>query len=540
MSADRNDEQSPKGDDPRKSPTGGARAYLAPSAPWIVDALTPNAAPAMIGHHIGGRLDTGGSRSAPVFNPATGSAIGSVSLADAAVVDRAVAAAKAALPAWSDTPPLKRARVMFRFKQLLDAHFDELAASITREHGKVVADAKGELTRGLEIVEFVCGIPQLLKGQFSDNIGGDIDNWSLRQPVGVCVGITPFNFPAMVPMWMFPVAIACGNTFVLKPSERDPSTALRLAQLLEEAGLPAGVLNVVQGDQEAATALLQHADVAAVSFVGSTSVAEHIYREGTRHGKRVQALGGAKNHMVVMPDADLDQAADALIGAGYGSAGERCMAISVAVAVGPIADELVAKLETRIRQLTVNDGSAPGADMGPLITAAHRDKVTSYIEDGVGAGAKLVVDGRGLRVAGRESGFFLGPSLFDHVQPAMKIYREEIFGPVLSIVRAPNFAAAVDLVNAHEYGNGVACYTSDGGVAREFARTIKAGMVGINVPIPVPLAFHSFGGWKRSLFGDHHIYGEEGVRFYTRYKSVMQRWPSAGAKGPEFTMPTHE
>jgi malonate-semialdehyde dehydrogenase (acetylating)/methylmalonate-semialdehyde dehydrogenase len=523
MSADRND--------PRK--------FLAPSAPWIVEALGQDAAP-VVPHYIDGQPDLAGTRSSPVFNPATGAQIATVRHADASTVARAVAAAKAAFPSWADMPPQKRARVLFKLKQLLDERFDEIAALITREHGKVLADAKGELTRGIEIVEFACGIPQLLKGQHSDNVGGDIDNWSLRQPLGVCAGITPFNFPAMVPMWMFPVAIACGNTFVLKPSERDPSTSLKLAQLFEEAGLPKGVLNVVQGDREAVDALLEHPDVAAVSFVGSTSVAEHIYSAGTRHGKRVQALGGAKNHLVVMPDADLEQAADALVGAGYGSAGERCMAISVAVVVGSVADDLVAKLAARIRGLSVDDGTSPRADMGPLITAQHRDKVVSYIEDGVRAGAKLVVDGRGLRVAGRESGFFLGPSLFDHVEPGMRIYREEIFGPVLSIVRAPDFASAVELVDAHEYGNGVACYTSDGGVAREFARRIKAGMVGINVPIPVPLAFHSFGGWKRSLFGDHHIYGEEGVRFYTRYKSVMQRWPSARGKGPEFTMPTHD
>jgi malonate-semialdehyde dehydrogenase (acetylating) / methylmalonate-semialdehyde dehydrogenase len=516
------------------------RRFLAPSAPWLADALGQNSSVPIIPHYIDGLPDTGGARSHPVFNPATGAEIASARLADEATVARAVAAAKAAFPSWADTAPLKRARVLFKLKQLLDERFDEIASLITREHGKVLADAKGELTRGIEVVEFACGIPQLLKGQHSDNVGGDIDNWSLRQPLGVCAGITPFNFPAMVPMWMFPVAIACGNTFVLKPSERDPSPSLKLAQLLEEAGLPKGVFNVVQGDKEAVDALLKHADVAAVSFVGSTSVAEHIYSEGTRHGKRVQALGGAKNHMVVMPDADLDQAADALIGAGYGSAGERCMAISVAVVVGAVADELVAKLERKIRALNVDDGTAPRADMGPLITAAHREKVLAYIEDGLRAGAKLVVDGRGLSVAGRERGFFVGPSLFDDVKPDMRIYREEIFGPVLSIVRAPDFASAVELVDAHEYGNGVACYTSDGGVAREFARRIKAGMVGINVPIPVPLAFHSFGGWKRSLFGDHHIYGEEGVRFYTRYKSVMQRWPSAEGKGPEFTMPTHD
>ena len=523
MSAERND--------PRK--------FLAPSAPWLAAAMGSDGAPT-IGHHIAGRAEPGGTRSSPVFNPATGATTGQVLLADAATVERAVAAASSALPAWADTPPPKRARVLFRFKELLEAHLDELAALITREHGKVGNDAKGELMRGFDVVAFACGVPQLLKGEHSDNVGGGIDNWSLRQPVGVCVGITPFNFPAMVPLWMFPLAVACGNTFVLKPSERDPSASLKLAQLFESAGLPPGVLNVVQGDKEAVDALLAHPDVAAVSFVGSTAVAAHVYDAGTRHGKRVQALGGAKNHLVVMPDADLDQAADALVGAGYGSAGERCMAVSVAVAVGRIADELAAKLVQRVRALTVNDGSIIGADMGPLVTAAHRDRVTNYIADGVREGAALVVDGRGLRVAGREQGFFLGPSLFDHVRPAMRIYREEIFGPVLSIVRVPDFAAAVELVNGHEYGNGVACYTGDGGIAREFTRRVKAGMVGINVPIPVPMAFHSFGGWKRSLFGDHHMYGEEGVRFYTRYKSVMQRWPNSSAKGPEFTMPTND
>src|SRR5262245_16054531 len=448
MSADRND----------------PRSFLAPSAPWIVEALGQNASLPVVPHYIDGILvtgDTGGTRLQPVFNPATGQQVAMTRLADEATVARAVAAAKAALPGWADTAPLKRARVLFRLKQLLDEHFDELAALITHEHGKVLADAKGELTRGIEIVEFACGIPRLLQGQHSDNVGGDIDNWSLRQPVGVCVGITPFNFPAMVPMWMFPVAIACGNTFVLKPSERDPSASLKLAQLFEEAGLPKGVLNVVQGDKEAVDALLRHPDVAAVSFVGSTSVAEQVFSEGTRHGKRVQALGGAKNHLVVMPDADLDQAADALIGAGYGSAGERCMAISVAVAVGGIGDTLVDKIAARIRKLEVNDGTAPHAEMGPLVTAAHRDKVRGYIDDGVRAGATLVVDGRNLRVPGREQGFFLGPTLFDHVRPDMTIYRDEIFGPVLSVVRAPDLGAAIELVNGHEYGNGVACYTSD-------------------------------------------------------------------------------
>ena len=493
----------------------------------------------VLGHAIAGRVEAGGTRRAAVYNPAMGSAIADVALAGRDEVERAVQAAKTAFAQWSETPALKRARVFFKFKELLERHHGELAAIVTREHGKVLADAHGEIARGIDVVEFACGIPQLLKGQHSDNIGGGIDNWSLRQPLGVCVGVTPFNFPAMVPMWMFPVAIACGNSFVLKPSERDPSASLKLAEILHDAGLPAGVFNVVQGDREAVDALLEHPDVAAVSFVGSTPVAEHIYTHGTRHGKRVQALGGAKNHLIVMPDADLDLAADALVGAGYGSAGERCMAVSVAIVVGAIGDGLVERLAARIARLKVNDGSIAGTDMGPLVTAAHRDKVVRYIEDGVSAGARLIVDGRGMSVAGRESGFFLGPTLFDHVRAEMRIYREEIFGPVLSVVRASDFAQAVELINAHEFGNGVSCYTSDGRIAREFTRRVKAGMVGINVPIPVPMAFHSFGGWKRSLFGDQHIYGEEGVRFYTRYKSVMQRWPETGSKGPEFTMPTH-
>ena len=492
----------------------------------------------VIGHVIGGARETHAARYSPVFNPATGRTIARVALADAAAVERAVAAAKKALPSWSEASALRRARILFEFKRLLDEHHDALAAIVTREHGKVLSDAKGEVQRGIEVVEFVCGIPQLLKGQHSDNIGGGIDNWSMRQPLGVCTGITPFNFPVMVPMWMFPVAIACGNTFVLKPSERAPSASLKLLELLDEAGLPPGVVNIVQGDQEAVEALLAHADVAAVSFVGSTPVAESIYRRGAAYGKRVQALGGAKNHLVVMPDADLDLAVDALVGAGYGSAGERCMAISVAVAVGQSGDALVAKVAERIGKLDVGDGMMPAVEMGPLITAEHRAKVMDYVEDGIRAGAKLVVDGRGLRVPGNEGGFFLGPCLFDEVTPDMRIYREEIFGPVLCVVRVATFAAALELVNAHELGNGVACYTRDGRIAREFSRRAAAGMVGINVPIPVPMAFHSFGGWKRSLFGDHHIYGEEGVRFYTRYKSVMQRWPEPGVQGPEFTMPT--
>lgn len=489
-----------------------------------------------LSHYIGGHAYEGRSgRYTEGFNPATGEVASSIPLASPEDVDAAVAAARAAFPAWSETPVLKRARILFKFKALLDQHQDELAALITAEHGKVLSDAKGEVARGIEVVEFACAAPQLLKGQYTDQIGGGIDNWSMRQPLGVVAGITPFNFPMMVPCWMFPVALACGNTFVLKPSERDPSVSLRLAELLKEAGLPDGVFNVVQGDKQTVDALIAHPDVEALSFVGSTPIAEYIYAEGSRRGKRVQALGGAKNHMVVMPDAQLDQATDALIGAAYGSAGERCMAISVAVAVGDVADKLIERLEPRVRALVIKNGMEPDAEMGPLVTAQHRAKVVGYIEDGVAAGARLVVDGREPRFDGK--GYFLGGTLFDHVTPQMNIYREEIFGPVLCVVRVPDFASAVELINAHEFGNGVACFTSDGGVARAFARQIKVGMVGINVPIPVPMAWHSFGGWKRSLFGDHHAYGEEGVRFYTRYKSVMQRWPDSIAKGAEFTMP---
>jgi len=493
---------------------------------------------AALTHFIGGKRVEGASeRFGDVFNPATGAVASRVALAGASEVDAAVAAAKAAFPEWSETAPIKRARVLFKFKQLLDEHHDELAEIITREHGKVFSDAKGEVMRGIEIVEFACGIPNLLKTDFTDQIGGGIDNWNLRQPLGVVAGITPFNFPMMVPCWMFPIAIATGNTFVLKPSERDPSASIRLAELLAEAGLPEGVFNVVHGDKTAVDALLAHRDVEALSFVGSTPIAEYIYTEGTKRGKRVQALGGAKNHLVVMPDADLDQAVDALIGSAYGSAGERCMAISVAVAVGHVADELIERLTPRVKSLVIKNGMESDAEMGPLVTAAHRAKVEGYIEAGVKAGAKLVVDGRGHQVEGHEKGFFLGGTLFDDVSTDSTIYKEEIFGPVLCVVRVPDFASAVELINEHEFANGVSCFTSDGGVARAFSRQIKVGMVGINVPIPVPMAWHSFGGWKRSLFGDHHAYGEEGIRFYSRYKSVMQRWPDSIAKGAEFTMP---
>lgn len=492
----------------------------------------------IIPHFINGKTvhDTGG-RYADVFNPALGQVCKQVGLAGKARVNDAVAAAHHAFPAWSELPALKRARILFNYKALLDHHKDELAELITCEHGKVFSDAKGEVSRGIEVVEFACGIPHLLKGQYTEQIGGGIDNWSLRQSLGVVAGITPFNFPMMVPCWMFPIAIACGNTFILKPSERDPSVSVRLAELLTEAGLPDGVFNVVHGDKDAVDALIEHPDIQALSFVGSTPIAEYIYAQGAAHGKRVQALGGAKNHLVVMPDANIDQVTDALMGAAYGSAGERCMAISVAVIVGHAGDILIEKLTPLIKQLKIKNGMESDAEMGPLITRQHREKVIGYIEKGVAEGARLVVDGRDHRMTTDEPGFFLGGSLFDNVSPDMTIYKEEIFGPVLCIVHVPDLASAVDLINRNEFGNGVTCYTSDGGVAREFARQIKAGMVGINVPIPVPMAWHSFGGWKKSLFGDQHAYGEEGVRFYTRYKSIMQRWPASIAKGAEFTMP---
>ncbi|GID09034.1 CoA-acylating methylmalonate-semialdehyde dehydrogenase [Pseudomonas sp. 008] len=493
----------------------------------------------VIGHYIDGQLqDSGSERFSNVFNPATGSVQARVGLASQKTVDEAVASAMKAFPAWSEQSSLRRSRVMFKFKELLDRHHNELAEIISREHGKVFSDAKGEVTRGIEIVEYACGAPNLLKTDFSDNIGGGIDNWNLRQPLGVCAGVTPFNFPVMVPLWMIPLALVTGNCFILKPSERDPSASLLMARLLTEAGLPDGVFNVVQGDKAAVDALLQHPDIEAISFVGSTPIAEYIHQQATSRGKRVQALGGAKNHMIVMPDADLDQAADALIGAAYGSAGERCMAISIAVAVGDVGDQLIAKLLPRIDQLKVGNGMQGDSDMGPLVTAEHKAKVEGFIGEGVAQGAQLIVDGRNFKVPGAENGFFVGATLFDKVTTEMSIYQQEIFGPVLGIVRVPDFASAVALINAHEFGNGVSCFTSDGGIARSFARSIKVGMVGINVPIPVPMAWHSFGGWKRSLFGDHHAYGEEGIRFYSRYKSVMQRWPDSIAKGPEFSMPT--
>jgi malonate-semialdehyde dehydrogenase (acetylating)/methylmalonate-semialdehyde dehydrogenase len=487
---------------------------------------------------VGGRrVPARGGRMQDVFDPAMGAVTGRVGLSTAADVADAVAAATAAFPAWAEVPPIRRARLMNRFLALMNRHKEDLARAITAEHGKVITDARGEVERGIDIVEFACGIPQLLKGDYTDQVSTGIDNWTFRQPLGVVAGVTPFNFPVMVPAWMYPVAIACGNTFVLKPSPIDPTPSVMVADLMAEAGFPDGVFNVVQGDKEAVDALLVHPDVAALSFVGSTPIARAIYETGARHGKRVQALGGAKNHLVVMPDADLDKAVDALVGAAYGSAGERCMAVSVAVLVGDVADAVVARLATRARALVVTTGTDERAEMGPIVTASARERISGYVGVGASEGARVVVDGRGLTVQGHAHGFFLGPTLLDHVRPDMTVYREEIFGPVLSCVRVATFADALALVNGHTYGNGVACFTRDGGTARAFARGVEVGMVGINVPIPVPMAWHGFGGWKGSLFGDMHAYGEEGVRFYTRQKSVMQRWPDGASGGAEFAMP---
>ncbi len=490
-------------------------------------------------HYVHGKAVPGKSgRFSDVFNPATGELTAKLPLASAAEVDAAVQSAKTAFPGWAKTTPLGRARVMFKYKELLEKNRDKLARLIGSEHGKVLADAVGEVTRGIEVVEFVCGIPHLLKGEYTENVGTNVDSFSMRQPLGVCAGITPFNFPAMVPMWMYPVAIACGNTFVLKPSERDPSAPLLVAELFREAGGPEGVLNVINGDKEAVDALLTHPDVDAVSFVGSTPIAEYVFHTGTAHNKRVQALGGAKNHMVVLPDADMDQATDALMGAAYGSAGERCMAISVAVAVGKAGDALMEKLAPRVRSLKIGPYTDPEAEMGPLVTRQAYERVKGYVDTGVKEGAKLVVDGRGLKLQGYENGYFLGGCLFDDVTPEMKIYKDEIFGPVLSVVRSKTYEDALDLVNSHEFGNGTAIFTRDGDAARDFATRARIGMVGVNVPIPVPMAFHSFGGWKRSLFGDHYMHGAEGVRFYTRLKTITSRWPTGIRSGAEFIMPT--
>ncbi|WAL68119.1 CoA-acylating methylmalonate-semialdehyde dehydrogenase [Amycolatopsis cynarae] len=493
----------------------------------------------LVPHWIDGARTPGGSeRRGPVFQPATGEVAREVALAGPSDVDAAVASAAKASHDWAETSLSARTRILFRFRELVDAHRGELARLITAEHGKVLSDADGEVQRGLEVVEFATGIAHLLKGEHSDGISRGVDAHSLRQPLGVVAGITPFNFPVMVPMWMFPVAIACGNTFVLKPSDRDPSASVRLAELFTEAGLPPGVLNVLQGDAEAVDALLNHPGIAAVSFVGSTPIAKHVYATAAAAGKRVQALGGAKNHMVVLPDADIDAAADAAVSAGYGSAGERCMAISVVVAVGDRGDELVEAIAARTRALKTGPGSDESSQMGPVVTAAARDRIVSLVDAGEAAGARPVVDGRGQAPAGHESGFWVGPTLLDHVTPAMPVYTEEIFGPVLSVVRADSFEAALELVNANPYGNGAALFTTDGLAAREFERRVTAGMVGINVPIPVPMAYYSFGGWKDSLFGDTHVHGAEGVRFYTRAKAVTTRWPRQ-AHGIDLGFPTH-
>lgn len=493
----------------------------------------------LVEHFINGKKTSSTGRSLDIFNPANGEVIGEVYLADKKIIDEAIIAAVNAFPKWADTSPLRRARILFKFKALLEDHMDELAKLITQEHGKTFVDARGSVQRGVDVVEFVCGIPNLLKGDFSENVSAEMDSYSIRQPLGVCVGITPFNFPAMIPLWMFPMAIACGNTFILKPSEKDPSCSILLAELAKEAGLPDGVLNVVQGDKEAVDLLLADPHVKAVSFVGSTAVAEAVYQKALNNGKRAQAFGGAKNHCVVMPDADLNQAADAIVGAAFGSAGERCMAISVAVVIGDsIADQLIDKIKARTAKLKIGEGMSKEVDMGPLITNVHRERVKSYVDLGINEGAKLVIDGRDYQVQGLENGFFMGPCLFDQVKPEMKIYQEEIFGPVLSIVRVANLETAIQLTNEHQYGNGSAIFTSSGNNARTFANEIQAGMVGVNIPIPVPVAYHPFGGWKRSMFGDIHMHGKEGVQFYTKLKTITQRW-FKDSNGVEFTMPTH-
>ena len=492
----------------------------------------------LIEHFIQGQHTSGCSeRTQKVFNPATGDVTAHARLANRQDVSEAVQAATDAFPAWAAMPPIRRARILTEFLQLVKANKEALAKAITAEHGKVFSDACGEVERGIDIIEFACGIPQLLKGDYTEQVSTGIDNWTTRQPLGVVAGITPFNFPVMVPMWMFPIALAAGNTFILKPSPIDPTPSLMVADLFKQAGLPDGVFNVVHGDKEAVDALIEHPDVQALSFVGSTPIAQSIYERGAHFGKRVQALGGAKNHMMVMPDADLDKAVDALVGAAFGSAGERCMAISVAILVGDVADRIMPQLSERTAALTIGDGTDPASEMGPIVTAQALARIQNYIAQGEAEGADLLVDGRRCRVDAPQEGYWLGGSLFDRVTPEMTIYREEIFGPVLVCVRVPDFATGLDLINRHAFGNGVSLFTRDGHTAREFGRQVQVGMVGINVPIPVPMAWHGFGGWKKSLFGDTHAYGEEGVRFYTKQKSIMQRWPESIAKGAEFAMP---
>ena len=493
----------------------------------------------IIDHYVSGEKFLGNSkRLSSVFNPATGEETAKVRLGSKEDLNKTVEKALNVFESWLNTPPLQRARVLFKFKELIEKNSDELTKIIVSEHGKVYEDAKGSLSRGLEVVEYACGIPQILKGEFTENVGKNVDSWSVRQPLGVCAGITPFNFPAMVPMWMFPMAIACGNTFILKPSEKDPTCSIRLAELFSEAGLPDGVFNVINGDKEVVDAIIENKNISAVSFVGSTPIAKYIYENCAKNEKRVQALGGAKNHCVIMPDCDLDQAVNGLMGAAYGSAGERCMAQSVAVAVGNIGDKLVKNLKSKVEKLKVGPGMDKNSEMGPLVTKDHLEKVKNYVDLGVKEGAELLVDGRDLKLQGYEKGYYMGGCLFDKVTSKMRIYKEEIFGPVLAVVRAKNFEEALSLVNDHEFGNGVSIFTRDGDVGRTFSTKAKIGMVGVNIPIPVPMAFHSFGGWKRSLFGDQHMHGPEGVRFYTKLKTITARWPDGLKSDPDFVMPT--
>lgn len=492
-----------------------------------------------IHNYINGSLISISKKELSVEDPSTGEETAKVVLSSNEDFVKALDSSKNSQLEWANTTPLKRSRILSNYKTLIEKNIDELASIVSVEHGKTLADAKGSVTRGLEVVEFACGIPHLLKGEFSQNVGTNIDSWSIRQPLGVCAGITPFNFPAMVPMWMFPISIACGNSFILKPSEKNPSCSIKLAELFSEAGLPNGVFNVIHGDKEVVDLILNSKDISAVSFVGSTPVAKYIYEQSARNGKRVQALGGAKNHLVVMPDANLNQAVDGIIGAGYGSAGERCMAISVAVAVGDIADELVNKIHIEAQKLKIAPWTDSESDMGPVISKEHKNKIEQYISEGIEEGATLIEDGRNYKIQGYENGHFVGPTLFDNVNKNMKIYREEIFGPVLCVVRVKNYDEALSLVNEHEFGNGTSIYTSDGEISRHFTTYSNIGMVGVNVPIPVPMAFHSFGGWKQSLFGDHSMHGTEGVKFYTKLKTVTSRWPGSINSGPEFSIPTN-
>ena len=493
----------------------------------------------IIKNYIDGKIVSISNKDLPIYDPSTGDVISKVILSNNKDFEKAVESSKKAQIKWAEFTPLKRSRIISTYKDLIETNIDELAILVSKEHGKTLDDAKGSITRGLEVVEFACGIPHLLKGEFSQNVGTNIDSWSVRQPLGICAGITPFNFPAMVPMWMFPISIACGNSFILKPSEKDPSCPLRLAELFTEAGLPDGVFNVINGDKEVVDLMLNSDAISSISFVGSTPVAKYIYETSAKNLKRVQSLGGAKNHLVVMPDANINQAVDGIMGAAYGSAGERCMAVSVAVAVGGIADELVNKIHKNIQKLKVAPWTDESSDMGPVISKEHKEKIEEYISKGLNEGAELIEDGRGLKLQGYENGYFVGPTLFDKVKKDMVIYKEEIFGPVLSVVRAENYEEALNLVNNHAFGNGTSIYTSDGEISRHFTTNAKIGMVGVNVPIPVPMAFHSFGGWKQSLFGDHSMHGMEGVHFYTRLKTTTSRWPKSINEGPEFKMPTN-